>query len=509
MRCTIAGWKCCKYLVVLAVLHLSSPVVLAGVDVDMFLNDGGFISFDHFLAELRLSNNGAVVPDAQIFGVLEVHGSFFFWPDFTSDVSFDIRNIPEGHMTANFLEFDFPDIDDFIPFGPMNFWGAWVVSGDQYGYDVQEFWLDSEHKWTPSPVPATFTPTASPDSPTFTPVIPTPTSTPPPPTGTPSFSVTPTNTPTLTPVPTFTPVPPTLTPTSTPTRTPTSTLTPTATPIFVSVGNMIAISAGTFMQGSPSTEPCRISDETEFTHTLTRNLVVMETEVTRQMWADLSAVQGTLPADPSDTSCSPSMIHPVQSLTWFESVLFANLLSMQNGYTRCYYTDAGFTTPVDASNYVTGPFFCYFGADGYRLATEGEWEYWGRAGTTTPFSCDEPNYTSGTCESCTSGTHPVLEQYCVYCANDPGMTSISGSKLANPWSLKDVHGNVWEWCWDWYGMYPTEAVTDYTGLTSGTERVIRGGAWGSIAEACRSAKRLSVLPYNRSNPLGFRLVRSP
>ena len=85
-------------------------------------------------------------------------------------------------MTVNFLEFDFPDIDDFIPFGPMNFWGAWVVSGDQYGYDVQEFWLDSEHKWTPTPAASpgtpTFTPTTAPGSPTHTPNSPTFTSTP-------------------------------------------------------------------------------------------------------------------------------------------------------------------------------------------------------------------------------------------------------------------------------------------------------------------------------------------
>ena len=65
------------------------------------------------------------------------------------------------------------------------------------------------------------------------------------------------------------------------------------------------------------------------------------------------------------------------------------------------------------------------------------------AGTTTPFSCNETNYNGSNCNSCTSGTHPTLEQYCVYCANDPGTTVVAGSKLSNPWGLKDVHGNVW------------------------------------------------------------------
>ena len=80
----------------------------------------------------------------------------------------------------------------------------------------------------------------------------------------------------------------------------------------------------------------------------------METEITRQMWADLLGEQPSLPADPSHTTYSPTLAHPVQQNTWYESVLFANLLSLENGYTRCYYTDAGFTTPIDASNYTSG-----------------------------------------------------------------------------------------------------------------------------------------------------------
>ncbi len=275
------------------------------------------------------------------------------------------------------------------------------------------------------------------------------------------------------------------------------------------MGNMRYVPNGTFTQGSPSTEPCRETNETQFTHTLTRNLAVMETEITRQMWADLRAVQGSLPLDPSSTTYSPTMNHPVQSNTWYESVLFANLLSLQNGYVRCYYTNSGFSTPIDATNYTTGPFYCDFNADGYRLPTEGEWEYFCRAGTTTAFSCNETNYTSGNCNSCTSGTHATLEQYCVYCGFNPLTTEPVGSKLSNPWNLKDVHGNVWGWCWDWFEWtYPTGSATDYTGLTTGTNRVCRGGGWTNVPERCRSARRVGTAPWGNSANLGLRLLRT-
>jgi len=274
------------------------------------------------------------------------------------------------------------------------------------------------------------------------------------------------------------------------------------------VGNMRSVCAGTFIQGSPTDELCRFTNETQFNHTLTRNIAVMQTEVTRQMWADLRAVQPTLPADPTDPMYGSGMSNPAQNMSWYETVLFANLLSLQNGYDRCYYTDASFTVPVDVTNYTTGPFYCDFGASGYRLLSEGEWEYTARAGTTTPFSCNETNYTSGNCTSCTAGTHPTLEQYAVYCANDTGKSEPVGSKLPNPWNLSDMHGNVLEWCWDWYdATYPGD-TTDYPGAGSGSYRVIRGGGWNNGARYCRSAYRYYYAPGDRGGNFGFRLVRS-
>jgi hypothetical protein len=131
------------------------------------------------------------------------------------------------------------------------------------------------------------------------------------------------------------------------------------------VGNLRYVPAGGFVQGSPIDEPCRDVGEHQFTHNLTRGLAVMETEVSRQMWADLKAAQATLPADPTNPACGAGMSHPVQNLTWYEAVLFANLLTAQRGLTPCYYADAVFTLPIDASNHTSGPFYCYLG---FRLA---------------------------------------------------------------------------------------------------------------------------------------------
>ena len=532
---------------------LPSAGAVVDIDVEMRLNDGGFISYDHFKAELYMNNLGGMTPGATIFGILEVLGEFFFWPSFSEDVDFEIHDIHPDESHILFLEFDFENIDEFVPFGPMVFWGAWFLDMNAWNYDFQEFWLDSAHKWTPTPMPtdtpipptptpmptdtpinptSTPMPTDTPVDPTSTPMptdtpipptpTPMPTDTPIPPTSTPMPTDTPID-PTSTPMPTDTPIDPTSTPmptdtpidpTSTPTTTPTLTPTPIPAPGDLVatdpiVGNMRFVPAGTFTQGSPGMEPCRWEEEgPQFTHILTKSIVVMETEVSRQMWANLQAVQGTLPDDPSIQAISPGPNYPVQSNTWYESVLFANLLSLQNGFTRCYYTDAGYTIPVTASNYTTEPIYCNFDAEGYRLPTGGEWEYFTRAGTSGPFSCDEPYYNFSNCDSSTPGTHQTLENYCVYCVNSSDRTAVVGSKLPNPWNLNDVHGNVHEWCWDWYAAYPTETVTDYVGPDSGSSRVYRGGGWYGGARYCRSASRYGNSPSYASSILGLRVVRT-
>jgi formylglycine-generating enzyme required for sulfatase activity len=130
-------------------------------------------------------------------------------------------------------------------------------------------------------------------------------------------------------------------------------------------------------------------------------------------------------------------------------------------------------------------------ANGYRLPTEAEWEYACRAGTATPFS---------------TGNNITTSQ-----ANYDGnrqKTSNVGSFASNQWGLYDMHGNVREWCWDWYGGYSMAAQTDPSGASSGTNRVVRGGSWGNGAQDLRSAYRDSITPAARNIALGCRLVRN-
>ncbi len=134
------------------------------------------------------------------------------------------------------------------------------------------------------------------------------------------------------------------------------------------------------------------------------------------------------------------------------------------------------------------------GTTKYRLPTNAEWEYACRAGTTTKFSFGDDE--------------SKLSQYGWYGANSGSNTQPVGQKKPNSWSLYDMHGNVWEWCSDWYENYPKNAVTDPAGPGSGSYRVNRGGCWGDSAGGCTAAIRYRDHPGLRNFALGFRLARS-
>ena len=131
----------------------------------------------------------------------------------------------------------------------------------------------------------------------------------------------------------------------------------------------------------------------------------------------------------------------------------------------------------------------------YCLPTEAQWEYACRAGSTT--------------EYCFGDDEKMLKDYAWYDKNSGGKTQPVKQKEPNAWGLYDMHGNVWEWCEDFfYGDYPNEPVTDPTGPSSGAFRVIRGGSWNDDPRNLRSAIRGHSSPGNRINNVGFRLLRT-
>ena len=277
------------------------------------------------------------------------------------------------------------------------------------------------------------------------------------------------------------------------------------------VGNLRYVPAGTFMQGTPLSEFGRYEHEgPQFTHNLTKNIAVMETEVSRQMWIELRWVQDSLPPDPTCLEYGGGTSNPVQYVNWFKTILFSNLLSLQRGLRRVYYIDSNLSSPIVRDNYETNNVYVDWNADGFRLPTEGEWEYFARAGTTGPFSVNETAYNSSNYHLCTTGLFTELEKVAWFCANAGTTTHTVGSKLSNPWGLKDVHGNVCEWVWDYYSTYPKTEQTNYRGPSSGSYRTVRGGDWNSTpAYFIRSGSRLAQdpSPSNQSTFTGFRLVR--
>jgi formylglycine-generating enzyme required for sulfatase activity len=180
---------------------------------------------------------------------------------------------------------------------------------------------------------------------------------------------------------------------------------------------------------------------------------------------------------------------PVETVSWYEAVEYCNKRSQREGLSPAY-TINGTNVRWDRS------------ANGYRLPTEAEWEYACRAGTSGPFSTGNNITTS---QANYDGDYP-------YNNNAKGTyrekTVNVGSFAANGWGLYDMHGNVWEWCWDWKGNYASGTQTDPVGPSTGATRVKRGGSWYYFgARSLRSANRASTDPSIRINYCGFRLAR--
>ena len=256
----------------------------------------------------------------------------------------------------------------------------------------------------------------------------------------------------------------------------------------------VCIPAGEFTMGSPPDEVGRYREEAQWSVTLSEPLLMQATEVTQGEWR---AVFGNNPSqrqlcDPDEPDAADDC--PVETVNWYEAVEYTIRRSATDGLTPCYAPLAGCVGEPGEGMECDDEVVRVADCDGYRLPTEAEWEYAARAGT-------ETRYWSGDDEA-------DLAAVGWYGDNSGGHPHPVGRLPANAWGLLDVHGNVLEWVWDWYGLYPAEAGSDPAGLPAGAGRVIRGGSWFGTARYARSAYRNGGHPGNRSLDLGFRFVRA-
>ena len=260
----------------------------------------------------------------------------------------------------------------------------------------------------------------------------------------------------------------------------------------------VLIPAGTFMMGSPESEPCRYPDEgPQHEVTLTGSFWLKTTEVTQGEW---EALMGN---NPSQSSCDTC---PVEKVNWWETLAYANALSAAEGLSECYtLTGCNASEPGTGMTChdvtVSAPDGDVYACEGYRLPTEAEWEYAARAATTTQTYNGDIAY----CD----GYSYVLEPIAWFLKNSGSGIHAVAQKDANPWGLYDMLGNVWEWTWDRQAKYYSGASEDPTGpFESDTRRVIRGCGWDSAAGFCRVAYRNDLDALLSGVDLGFRPARS-
>jgi len=214
--------------------------------------------------------------------------------------------------------------------------------------------------------------------------------------------------------------------------------------------NMVLIPAREFQMGSPESEKYHQDNALQHEVTLTKPFYMGKYEVTQEQW---ESVMGN---NPSSRTKGAKL--PVTNVSWEDCQEFIKKLNEKT-------------------------------SGGYRLPTEAEWEYACRAGTTTAYSYGD-NLTKSDANI------------------DGDSIKAVGSYRPNAFGLYDMHGNVWEWCNDWYGSLQDGEVTDPKGAATGSSRVLRGGSFINDVSAARSSLRFVGTPTFRGTDLGFRLVKT-
>jgi len=260
---------------------------------------------------------------------------------------------------------------------------------------------------------------------------------------------------------------------------------------------MVRIEGGTFIMGSPTNETGRGDDEIQ--HRVTVNSFYMGKYLVTQK--EYLAIMGVNPGAGNAEYEGDNF--PVMRLDWYDAIEYCNRLSLFEGLTPAYMIDKNRSDPNNKNEHDKKRWRVIWDRDanGYRLPTEAEWEYACRAGTTTPYSFG------------INITGSLANYHWSDSVHNHDPTPV-GKYPPNQWGLYDMHGNVWEWCWDWYGDYSKEAKDNPSGPVSGTFHVLRGGSWRTTKDGIRSAFRLNEPPwyiyqnYGYFDTEGFRVVRN-
>ncbi len=256
---------------------------------------------------------------------------------------------------------------------------------------------------------------------------------------------------------------------------------------------LVKVEGGTFTMGATKEQLPEAYGKEKPMHKVTlSSFLISKFEVTQELW---ESVMGTNPSYFTGDN------RPVELVSWNHVVDFCNKLSEKEGLIPVYTINKKKKDPNNNNKYDELKWLvtCNFNSNGYRLPTEAEWEYAARGGNESKgYEYSGGNNIDEVAWYDASGNAGMTAQY----------TSEVGIKQANELGLYDMSGNVLEWVWDWYGSYTSSSQTNPTGPNSGSDRVLRGGCWASLAVGCRVAYRDYFAPVYSSNNYGFRLVRT-